>query len=87
MTVIKAYRQGAKAGCPRLGKSSAKSESEKAMPSSSRIARYNLPFGKAARATRTVSSGICSIIEGFKDIGATPFVEIAPLYLERQNEK
>ncbi len=51
-------RPGDQAGFPRAGKRSANSSSVNNGPSSSRTRIAKLPFGNAARATRTVSAGI-----------------------------
>src|SRR5436305_3318565 len=61
-------RQGASAGCPREGNKEAKSPSENKVPSSSRRRRQELPRGKAARATRAVSSGTGPIGCGCRDM-------------------
>lgn len=51
-------RPGDQAGFPRTGNKSAKSASVNNTPNSSRTRIARLPFGNAARATRTVSAGI-----------------------------
>jgi hypothetical protein len=69
MRVTRARRQGASAGCPRMGNRSRKSSSVYNVPNSSRIRRNTLPFGRTALATRVVSSGIAGIGWGCMDIG------------------
>ena len=55
--VMRANRAGAVAGRPHAENRGAKVGLWKSGPSSSSMRRYRLPFGKAARATRGVSSG------------------------------
>ncbi|MCG8346901.1 MAG: hypothetical protein MI924_03885 [Chloroflexales bacterium] len=45
-------------GCPTVGKRLARARSEKIMPNASRSAISGVAIGKAARATRFVSSGM-----------------------------
>src|SRR4051812_48574119 len=68
MSVTKAKRHGANAGGPQLGYNSLNDGSVKITPSSSRMRMKRLPFGKAAWATRTVSSGIGSTDIGRSDM-------------------
>src|SRR4051794_9768812 len=68
MSVTKAKRHGANAGGPQLGYDSLNDGSVKITPSSSRMRMKRLPFGKAAWATRTVSSGIGSTDIGRSDM-------------------
>src|SRR5215813_7678603 len=55
--VMSAKRQGERPGWPSRGKHMAKSSSRKSVPRVSRRSREGWPLGKAARATRAVSSG------------------------------
>src|SRR5216683_2090585 len=52
-----AKRHGGRPGWPHAGKSATKSSSWKSGPSASRSVRYGWPLGKAAWATRAISSG------------------------------
>src|SRR5581483_2598804 len=61
LTVTRASRHGASAGCPSLGK--------EMLPNTLRICMYTLPFGYAARATRTVSAGTEEIACDLSDSG------------------
>src|SRR6516165_3114257 len=68
LMVPSAKRQGGRPGWPSSGKQAAKSSSWKIVPRVSRRSRYGLPLGKAARATRAVSSGPGSRVWGRSDI-------------------
>ncbi|GAP50060.1 chromosome undetermined scaffold_50, whole genome shotgun sequence [Streptomyces azureus] len=72
MTETSASLPGDRAGFPLLGHSPAKSVSKNNSPSSSRIRIPRLPFGKAARATRPVSSGTPSIFLTCNDTDTLP---------------
>src|SRR5262249_40601540 len=67
-TVTNAKRQGASAGCPRRENSLANNGSLKTCPSVSRRCIASVPWGKAARATRVVSSGMDAASVGWSDI-------------------
>ena len=77
-TSTSARRPGDQAGRPRDGNRSANSSSVNSGPSSSRTRIARLPFGNAARATRTVSAGISPDPFGCIDIRTHPIRQRRP---------
>src|SRR5262249_11416724 len=74
-------RPGDSAGCPRCGNKCSKSPSVYTISSASRRVKYGFPFGKAARATRAVSSGTCDPGCGDRDIALAPHTRVMKMAL------
>src|SRR6266436_9156326 len=79
--MIRASRQGAKAGCPVAGYNSTKSSSRSWLPSRSRKRMINVPLGLTFQASCAVSAGIGAIGCGYIDIGSLLFLGFILLLL------